>query len=343
MRFAVRLKLRSRGAVLSLDNANAVIYSVKGCALSDDERSFFKDANPLGFILFGRNCESPAQLRSLSDDLRETVGWDCPILIDQEGGRVQRLKGPVWRDYPPMKHFGDMAAADMDGALEELRFTILQMSEELLEAGVNVDCAPVLDVLIPETTDAIGDRAFSNDPEIVGRLGVSVCRHFLAAGITPVIKHLPGHGRGKVDSHKDLPRVCESLEELDGFDFDPFRIVSNSDIGPAVWGMAAHIVYEQIDPEHPSSVSAKVIEDVIRGRIGFDGLLLSDDLDMDALSSYGDVAERALKTIEAGCDVALYCGGKLEKMQKIAKSVPKLSEKAQKRLQKTIERSNIAA
>ena len=324
-------------------DAGAVIFSLKGCAVSDEERSFFKDSNPFGFILFARNCQDPAQLQALTHDLRETLGRNCPILIDQEGGRVQRLKPPVWRQYPPMKSFGDKARGDMDGALEELRFTILQMAEELIEGGINVNCAPVLDVLSEATHDAIGDRAFSDDPEIVGRLGLSVCRHFLATGMVPVIKHMPGHGRGKVDSHKDLPCVSNSILELQKADFDPFRIVSESDVGASVWGMAAHIVYDQIDPNHPASVSSKIIEDIIRGEVGFDGFLVSDDLDMEALAGYGDVAARALASLEAGCDAALYCSGELSEMEKIAKTVPNLSAKAQKRLQKAAENSNMAA
>ncbi len=325
------------------DDAGAVIFSLKSCAVSNEERSFFKDSNPLGFILFARNCENPAQLKALTNDLRETLGRNCPILIDQEGGRVQRLKPPVWRQYPPMKSFGDKAASDMDGALEELRFTILQMAEELSECGVNVNCAPVLDVLTEATHDAIGDRAFSENPEIVARLGLSVCRHFLAAGLTPVIKHLPGHGRGKVDSHKGLPHVLASLEELKSQDFEPLRIVSKSDVGSSVWGMAAHIVYDQIDPDHPASVSPKIINDIIRGEIGFEGFLVSDDLDMEALAAYGNPAARALASIEAGCDAALYCSGELSEMEKIAKTVPNLSAKARKCLQKAAENSNMAA
>lgn len=328
---------------MSLNNTKAVILSVAGCALSDEERSLFKSANPLGFILFARNCENLKQLRALTDDLRESVGRNCPILIDQEGGRVQRLKPPAWRKYPPMKAFGDMALEDMDKALEQLRFCILQMAEELVEVGVNVDCAPVLDVLTAATHDAIGDRAFGDDPEIVARLGLSVCRNFIAAGVTPVIKHIPGHGRGKVDSHKDLPRITESVEQMADTDFLPIREVSKSDIGQQIWGMMAHVVYEAIDSEHPASVSPTVIEKTVRQDIGFDGFLVSDDLDMEALAGYGAIEARALASIEAGCDAALYCAGDFKTMEKIVKTVPNLSSKAHKRLQKAALRSNMAA
>lgn len=324
-----------------------VILSLEGYVLSDQERGFFREVNPLGFILFNkpgaRNIESPGQLRVLVNDLKETVGRNCPILIDQEGGRVQRLKPPHWRAYPPMRQFGEGAEVDMAHALEELRFTILQLAEDLLDCGINVDCAPVMDVLSEVTHNVIGDRAFSEKPDIVGRLGLSVCRNLLAAGVTPVIKHLPGHGRGAVDSHKDLPRVSEPLATLNSIDFDPFRFVSKSDVGHAIWGMAAHIIYEDIDPELPSSISPTIISEVIRGAIGFEGLLLSDDLDMDALAAYGDVAERAKLCLGAGCDVVLHCSGNLKDMQKLVKSVPKISEKALKRLQKAADFPKMAA
>jgi len=318
------------------NNTKAVIYSCEGCALSDNERSFFAESAALGFVLFGRNCETPEQLRALSDSLRDVVGWECPILIDQEGGRVQRLKPPIWRGYPSMRTFGARAAIDMEGALSDLRFTVMQLSEELRAGGISVNCAPVLDVLIEATHDAIGDRAFSEDPDIVSRLGLSVCRNFIDVGITPIIKHIPGHGRAASDSHKDLPRVSASREELQATDFKPFKDIAVSDIADQVWAMAAHIVYEDIDAELPSSASPSIINDVIRGDIGFDGLLVSDDLDMDALAALGDVGQRSEAVLQAGCDVSLYCSGKLDDMQTIAKTVPNLSAKARKALQKSV-------
>jgi len=328
-----RSNRRLQVGVLSLSNSKAVIFSCEGCALSDNERSFFADSKPLGFILFGRNCETPEQLRALTDSLRDAVGWDCPILIDQEGGRVQRLKPPIWHGYPSMQSFGAKAAVDTEQALADLRYTILQLSGELQEAGINTNCAPVLDVLFEATHDAIGDRAFSEDPEIASRLALSACRHFLAAGITPIIKHIPGQGRAASDSHKDLPRISALRCEMQDTDFKPFKDIVASDIADQVWAMAAHIVYEDIDPDLPSSASPKVIEDVIRGDIGFDGFLLSDDLNMDALSGLGDIVARSSAVIEAGCDASLYCWADMDVMQKIAKSVPNLSQKAQKSLQ----------
>ncbi|MEZ5918824.1 MAG: beta-N-acetylhexosaminidase [Alphaproteobacteria bacterium] len=331
-------------ACMSVESSSAVILSLSGSTLSEAERAFFKQANPLGFILFARNCETPDQVRALTDSLRETVGRECPILIDQEGGRVQRLKPPHWRQYPPMKLFGDQIEDEGEAqALDSLRFTIMQIAEELKDCGVSVDCAPVLDVLFPETHDVIGDRAFSSDPAIVARLGLSVCRNFLAAGVTPVIKHLPGHGRATADSHKDLPVVTTALEDLEQTDFLPFRTVAADPCARGVWGMMAHVVYSAIDPALPASVSPRVIADTIRGSIGFDGFLLGDDLDMEALSGLGPIEARVQATLEAGCDAALYCAGKLPVMEKIAESVPKLSEKARRRLQNAAEFTKIAA
>ncbi|MCB1533101.1 MAG: beta-N-acetylhexosaminidase [Alphaproteobacteria bacterium] len=321
----------------------ASIFSLSGPELTKEQRAFFRDADPLGFILFARNCENPAQLHTLTSELKETLGRNCPILIDQEGGRVQRLKPPIWRKYDPARSFGERAENNMDEALQDLRFRTLRIAEELLECGITVNCDPVIDVLTSETHEVIGDRAYSDNPDIVSRLGISVCRQYLAAGVTPVIKHLPGHGRATLDSHKDLPRVNAPREDLRTRDFKAFRDVCASDIGGYIWSMAAHIVYEDIDPDRPSSISPTVISDIIRGEIGFDGLLLTDDLDMDALSAHGDVALRASASLQAGCDVALYCSGKLADMQKIAESVPNLSAKAQKRLQKAAEFRQMAA
>lgn len=325
------------------DEALAAIFSVKAAKLSLEESRFFRESNPFGFILFARNCDNPKQLRELTSALKESVGRDCPILIDQEGGRVQRLKPPAWRQYPAMKTFGDTAETNMERALEDMRFTILQLGEELRDSGLNVNCAPVLDVLTDGTHDAIGDRAFSNDATIVARLGLSVARNLLAAGITPVMKHIPGHGRSTLDTHHDLPLVKASLKELEETDFAPFKALAQSDVAPALWGMTAHIIFTALDPENPVTVSRGAIDKVIRGAIGFDGFLLSDDLDMKALGRYGGPAERAGLVLAAGCDAALYCSGKLADMQKIAESAPKLTSKALSRLQKAEEYIRLVA
>ena len=325
------------------DQALAAVFSIEGPVLQPRERDFFKAANPFGFILFARNCVDPAQLSKLTSDLKQSVGRECPILIDQEGGRVQRLKPPVWRAYPPMRMFGETAVQNVDHALEDLRFNFLQMAEELQAGGINVNCAPVLDVLQSDTHDVIGDRAFAADPDLVARLGLSVCRTLIATGITPVIKHMPGHGRATMDSHHDLPVVNATRSVLEAYDFKPFRAIAQASVAPVVWGMAAHMVFTDIDPEHPATLSHVIIENVMRSDIGFEGLLLTDDIDMQALARYGDAARRSVLALEAGCDLALYCAGKLEIMEKIANSVPKLAPGARKRLQKAAEFRKLAA
>lgn len=292
--------------------------------LLTEERDFFSSFDPFGFILFGRNIEDIPQLKKLCADLRASVGRDCPILIDQEGGRVRRLRPPHWRDYPSMKEIGD--ADDKDLLIE----TVRGISADLRDVGIDVDCAPVLDVLFPQTHEAIGTRAFSDDPEMVGVYGRLACEVFIEELITPVIKHIPGQGRASQDSHYDLPVVNASLKELDSVDFKPFRHVLESSHKNAIWGMVSHIVYPAIDAEHPASTSAKVI-DVIRKTLGFNGLLVSDDLCMNALACYGSPADRVAKTLESGMDIALYCAGKLTEMEEIAKACPPLREESSKR------------
>lgn len=301
-----------------------VILSCAGLSLSEDERAFFQSFTPFGFILFKRNIETKAQLKALCADLRDAAGWDCPILIDQEGGRVRRMRPPEWPDYPSMKEIGDLD--DKDRLIE----TVRGMSDDLNEVGIDVDCAPVLDVLFPETHDAIGDRAFSNDPAIVGALGLLACEVFIENGITPVVKHMPGQGRAAKDSHYDLPVVAASLDDLRTVDFAPFRHVLAADIAPKIWGMVSHIVYPAIDIDHPASVSEAMTR-LIREDLGFNGLLVSDDLCMNALACYGSPADRVAKTLEAGLDIALYCAGHLNEMIEIAKACPPLREESAKR------------
>lgn len=325
------------------DKSLAVILSFLGPELTDSDRAFFREANPFGFILFARNCESPEQLRALTNDLKETVGRHCPVVVDQEGGPVQRLKPPVWRAYDPARTFGAKAEEDMEQALTDIRFRTLQIAEELIECNLNVNCDPVLDISMPETHEAIGDRAFSSDPDIIARLGIAVCHHYLAAGITPVIKHLPGQGRAAQDSHFDAPLVETPLEELKSLDFKPFRDVCASDVGEGIWGMVAHIAYDEVDPQNPASASPAAIKDIIRDDIGFKGLLISDAVEMGAMEPYGDMADRCEAVLEAGCDIALHCSGELDEMEKIAESVPKLSSRAQESLQKAEEFRTLAA
>ena len=333
---------QARGFSIGAKDTLACIFSLSGTTLTSREVSLFRESNPFGFILFKRNCENPTQLKYLVESIKETVGRDCPILIDQEGGRVQRLKPPHWREYKPMKYFGDLYDDNPEKALEELRFETLRLADELIESGVNVNCAPVLDLCFDGAHDIVGDRSFSADPDVVGRLGLSVCRHFLSAGITPIIKHIPGHGRATGDSHLELPCVGASYNDLSSLDFSPFREISKSEIGRSVWAMTAHIVYDHIDSKHPVSVSSDAIENVIRNEIGFDGILIGDDLDMKALDSYGDAPTKALKSLGAGCDFALYCAGEADKMDLLSESLPKTSKNTVDRLLNVHVSGNVA-
>lgn len=308
------------------DDTSAIIFGCEGTVLNDWERDFFADANPFGFILFKRNCESPEQLRHLTYDLREAVGReDAPILVDQEGGRVTRLKPPHWRAAPAPGRLGALVEGDPAVADEAVRLNTGLLSAELRDVGLNVNCIPSLDLAFPGAHDVIGDRAFAAAPETAARLGKVCVESCLAAGIMPVIKHIPGHGRATVDSHLSLPVVESSLEELQATDFAAFRPLAGSP-----WGMTAHVVYTAVDPERPATQSSKVVEEVIRDYIGFDGLLLSDDLSMEALD--GDLGQRAAAAMAAGCDIALHCNGKSEEMQAVAANAPTMSEKARARV-----------
>lgn len=315
----------------------AAVFSVAGEELNHAEKSLFSAAQPFGFILFGRNCTSPAQVRKLTDELRSCVGWDCPILIDQEGGRVARLRPPHWDAYPSMRYYGELLEADLPAGKSRLEKDMADMAKMLLKNGINVNCAPVMDVLCPETHAAIGDRAFSFDPAIVYEGADSVCAAFLDQGVTPVIKHLPGHGRAAVDSHYDLPVVTTALEDLIATDFAPFSRILRQPYALSLWGMVAHIIYPAIDKERPASISPIIINDIIRKTIGFDGLLFSDDLDMKALEKYGSIPERARESLQAGCDLALYCWAKLDVMEAMAALLPPLSAAGWQRWENSLE------
>jgi len=309
-----------------IEAPRAVIFGCEGAAITDWERNFFRDSNPLGFILFARNCETPAQIRALVADLRAAVGRDdAPVLIDQEGGRVARLKPPHWRAAPPAARFGALYARNAAAAREAVWANARLLAAELAELSITVDCAPVLDLPIPGADAVIGHRAFSADPEVVGELGRVFCDGLLAGGVLPVIKHLPGHGRALADTHLELPVVEATRAELEDSDFRPFRALAD-----APWAMTAHIVYRAIDPEQPATTSAKVIGGLIRGAFGFDGVLASDDLSMEALS--GDYATRAAASLAAGCDVVLHCNGKRDEMTAVAQGVGPLSAEAARRV-----------
>jgi beta-N-acetylhexosaminidase len=293
----------------------AAIFGLAGLTVSDDERRFFARVRPLGYILFARNVKDTAQVSALVKDLRGlTPGFDPVILIDQEGGRVQRLKPPIWRAAPPMARFGEVFGRDRDSAVTNLRLNMQLIGQELAALGIDVDCAPCMDVPVPGAHDVIGDRAFSQDPSVVAALAWPASEGLIAAGIVPVIKHIPGHGRAKSDSHKELPVVDAEIGTLRATDFIPFTAYAKT--GLEAFAMTAHVVYSAIDPSRPATTSTKVINDVIRGELGFQGLLMSDDLCMKALT--GAFEARAQAALAAGCDCVLHCDGNLADMVAVA-------------------------
>ncbi|HWK43100.1 MAG TPA: beta-N-acetylhexosaminidase [Stellaceae bacterium] len=291
---------------------SAVIFGCSGPALTQDERGFFRDSDPLGFILFQRNCVDPQQIRALVDELREAAGRpDAPVLIDQEGGRVQRLKPPRWRAAPPAARFAGLWRRDPEAGIRAAWINARLIAAELQPLGITVDCAPVLDLPVDEADPIIGDRAHGDEPIGIAALGRAVAEGLLAGGVLPVAKHLPGHGRASVDSHLACPTVTTPADELSRTDFAPFHALRD-----LPYGMTAHVVFTAIDPAHVATLSKGVIQTVIRRRIGFDGVLLSDDLSMRALS--GTVGSRAAAALAAGCDVLLHCNGDLAEMTEIA-------------------------
>jgi beta-N-acetylhexosaminidase len=307
----------------------AAIYGLEGPALSDDERSFFREADPAGYLLFRRNCEEREQLRALSDELRSISGRpDLPILIDQEGGRVARMRPPEWAKFPAGWAFAELYAKAPISAIEACMANARALALMLRDCGINVDCLPLLDVRQEGADDIIGDRALGAEPMQVAALGRAVLDGFASAGVVGVVKHMPGHGRAMCDSHKDLPIVEAGEEEL-AIDLEPFERLNW-----APMGMMAHVVYTAWDSEAPASQSATVIREIVRDRIGFDGWLMSDDIGMEALK--GGFAERAAGVVEAGCDVALHCSGKMEEMVAVASAVPAMSARAEERLRQAM-------
>ena len=303
----------------------ASIFGCAGPRLSADEAAFFAEVNPWGFILFKRNVETPDQVRRLTDALRACVGRpDAPILIDQEGGRVQRLGPPHWPVYPPGRAYGTLAGNDPLLRREITRLGARLIAHDLAALGINVDCVPVLDVPQAGAHDIIGDRAYGQTPEEVAYLGRAAAEGLIAGGVLPIIKHIPGHGRALADSHLDLPVVDASREALSSVDFAPFRVLSDMPMA-----MTAHVVYAAIDPRRPATTSRRAIREVIRGEIGFSGLLMSDDLSMKALS--GDFAERTRASLAAGCDVVLHCNGDMAEMKPIAEACRPLSGSSRRR------------
>ena len=304
-----------------------------GEVLSDGECGLIRNADPAGIILFARNCRSRDQLRRLTDDLREASGRaDLPVLIDQEGGRVQRLPAPEWPDFPAAARFSDLYREAPLSAIEAARVNAQSMAVLLAEAGINVDCLPVLDVRHPEGHDVIGDRALGDEPMQVAALGRAMLEGLEAAGVCGVIKHLPGHGRARTDSHVELP-VVDADEEALAADLAPFRALRD-----APMGMVAHILYPAWDAQNPASASPIVIEQVIRQGIGFEGLLMSDDIGMKALS--GSVADRACAVLSAGCDLALHGSGRMTDNEALARALSPMSEASRQRLERATARTS---
>ncbi|MBI1778893.1 MAG: beta-N-acetylhexosaminidase [Proteobacteria bacterium] len=302
----------------------AVVFGVAGVTLAAEERRFLRDADPLGFILMQRNCRDPQQVRALVLELRATVGRAVPVLIDQEGGRVARMKPPHWRAAPAAARFGELAQRDRAAGLEACRLNARLLAAELAPLGVSVNCLPVLDLSLPETHKAIGDRAYAADPMLVAALGRAAADGLIEGGVLPVIKHMPGHGRATVDSHHDLPVVTTAAAVLEATDFAAFR--ANADLP---WGMTAHVVYKAIDAL-PATVSPTAISRVIRGSIGFGGFLISDDLGMKALP--GGFADRAQAALAAGCDAVLHCSGDMGEMAEVMAGVRRLTDESGRRL-----------
>jgi beta-N-acetylhexosaminidase len=324
----------SSGPVNSLVQAmssTAPLAAIFGCAgpvLQADEAAFFRDCDPLGFILFARNCQTPEQIRRLTGDLRNAVGrTDAPVLMDQEGGRVQRLPSPPWRKVPAPGLLGQLPP---EKAAMAVALNAQLMAMELKELGVDVNCVPSLDVNDAAGHQVIGDRALSADPGVVAQLGRALADGLARGGVLPVMKHMPGHGRATVDSHLELPIVTADRRELTARDFLPFMSLADLPLG-----MSAHVLYTELDPDNPATLSKRIIDEVIRGQIGFQGLLFTDDLSMQALG--GEIGQRAAAALAAGCDVALHCNGERADMQSVAAACHGLTAAGQGRWQSALD------
>jgi beta-N-acetylhexosaminidase len=296
----------------------AFICGVSGLTLSDEERAFLRAEKPWGFILFRRNARDRAQVAALITEMRSAVGRpDAPVLMDQEGGRVQRLRPPEWPAYPPGAVFGRLFGQSKEQGLRAAWLSARLIAGDLSELGITVNCLPLADVPIAGADDVIGDRAYGNDPGTVAALARAVADGLEAGGVLPVLKHIPGHGRATADSHEMLPVVDTPAVELERSDFAAFRPLKGLPMA-----MTAHVVFSALDRAQPATTSATIIADVIRGSIGFQGLLMSDDLSMNALQ--GTLGERARASIAAGCDMILHCNGKPEEMRQVAENSPPL-------------------
>jgi beta-N-acetylhexosaminidase len=311
-------------------STRAFITGVSGTEITAAEREFIADARPWGFILFRRNVETPEQVASLVGELRDAAGEpDAPVLIDQEGGRVQRLRPPHWALYPSGASFGRLYDIDPAYGLKAARLSARLIADDLQQLGVTVDCLPLADVPVAGADDVIGDRAYGEEPGKVAAIARAIADGLADGGILPVLKHIPGHGRATADSHLSLPTVDTPRNELERTDFAAFQPLTDLPMA-----MTAHVVFSALDPAQPATTSATMVEQVIRGVIGFQGLLMSDDVSMNALA--GSLAERTRAIFAAGCDIVLHCSGKLDEMRDVARETPELSGKALERARKAL-------
>jgi beta-N-acetylhexosaminidase len=302
-----------------MSESKAMILGCSGAQLTPDEISLYRDERPWGFILFGRNCLELDQIADLVAAMRDAVGRpDAPVLIDQEGGRVQRIRPPMIERYPSAAVLGELYRADREKGLRAAWLLSRLHAFDLTRLGINVDCLPVLDVPVEGASNVIGDRAYGFHPAEVAEMGKAAAEGLKAGGMLPVMKHMPGHGRGMADSHHELPVVTASRAELEAHDFRPFMSMKDE-----LMAMSAHIVFTAIDPLEPATTSVKVIDEIIRGHIGFDGLLISDDSSMNALR--GTLGERAARIIAGGCDIVLHCNGLMDEMKAVVKEAPLLA------------------
>jgi beta-N-acetylhexosaminidase len=311
-------------------SSRAFITGISGTELTGAERDFIRAERPWGFILFKRNVDAPSQVARLVAELRETVGEaDAPVLIDQEGGRVQRLGPPDWPIYPPGAVFGSLYDQNPALGLKAARLTNRLIAADLADLGITVDCLPLADVPVAGADNVIGNRAYGTEPVKVAAIARAVTEGLEQGGVLPVLKHIPGHGRAMADSHFGLPTVDTPRDELERTDFAAF--IPLADLPMA---MTAHVVFSALDPAQPATTSATIVERVIRGLIGFQGLLMSDDVSMNALA--GSIAERTRAIVAAGCDMVLHCNGKLDEMREVASQTPELSGRALQRANKAL-------
>ncbi|MEX0346494.1 MAG: beta-N-acetylhexosaminidase [Rhizobiaceae bacterium] len=313
-----------------MSESKAMILGAAGITLTPEEKSFYRNERPWAFILFARNIEEPRQIEDLCAEMRDCVGNpEALVFIDQEGGRVQRLRPPIASNYPDGATIGSIYRKDREAGLRAAWSMSRLHAFDLLKLGITADCLPVLDIPVEGSSNVIGNRAYGDDPSMVAEIGRAAAEGLTSGGVLPVMKHIPGHGRAFADSHFELPAVDAPLEDLRQSDFLPFKAMNDCPMA-----MTAHIVYRAIDPDNPATTSAKLISQIIRGEIGFEGLLMSDDVSMKALS--GDFASRTDAIFSAGCDVVLHCNGVMEEMRAVASATPALKGSAAERAERAM-------